>query len=148
MIDRTLETRPPSPHDPDAADVEHTHDYGRTWYAGPLPRCTDPTHPAPEPNTEPPCIAGDHYPNDAGDACYYCGLPAEPGDPQELAEALYYTLQLAQDRDRWSEALAGGAAARTCTLLTLSARSYPDDMPAQLAALARWRRADRIERNA
>lgn len=35
----------------------------------------------------PPCIAGDHYPNDGGTACYYCGLPAEIVAPDELAEA-------------------------------------------------------------
>lgn len=28
------------------------------------------------PPAEPPCIAGDHEPNDAGTACAYCGLPA------------------------------------------------------------------------
>lgn len=38
-------------------------------------------------NTDPPCIAGDHYPNDAGTACYYCGLPAEIVAPDELAAA-------------------------------------------------------------
>ena len=101
--------------------------------------------------TEPPCIAGDHEPNDAGTACRYCGLPAEPGDPQELAEALYFALQLSQDRDRWSEALAGGAVtARTrADALYQPAGWHPaPDMPAQLAALARWHRADRIERDA
>ena len=99
-------------------------------------------------NTEPPCIAGDHEPNDTGTACYYCGLPAEPVDPQELAEALYFALQLSQDRDRWSEALAGGDAARRTTNVGRPNSSYPADMPAQLAALARWHRADRIERDA
>lgn len=42
--------------------------------------------------TEPPCIAGNHYPNDAGTACYYCGLPAETMTPDELAEAWGETL--------------------------------------------------------
>lgn len=37
---------------------------------------------------EPPCIAGACYPNDDGTACAYCGLPAEPVDQQEIAEAL------------------------------------------------------------
>lgn len=36
----------------------------------------------------PPCIAGACYPNDDGTACAYCGLPAEPVTPAELADAL------------------------------------------------------------
>lgn len=38
-------------------------------------------------NTPAPCLAGEHYPNDAGTACYYCGLPAESIDAAELTEA-------------------------------------------------------------
>lgn len=37
--------------------------------------------------TDPPCIAGDHYPNADGTACFYCGLPAEVVAPDELAAA-------------------------------------------------------------
>lgn len=137
---------PPSPHGPadrTAYRAEHSHDYGQTWYPGSLPRCTDPSHPTPA-----PCIAGDHEPNDAGTACYYCGLPAEPVDPQEAAEALYCAFVNHQDRDRWSEALAGAAViARAVPTLARPNRSYPADMPAQLAAIARWHRADRIERD-
>ena len=39
------------------------------------------------PDDDAPCIAGEHYPNEAGTACYYCGLPAERVSPDELARA-------------------------------------------------------------
>lgn len=92
-----------------------------------------------------PC---DHEPDDAGAACRYCGLPAEPVDPQEAAEHLYCAFVNHQDRDRWSEALAGAAViARAVPTLARPNRSYPADMPAQLSAIARWHRADRIERD-
>lgn len=103
---------------------------------------TDPTRPTPA-----PCIAGDHEPNDAGTACCYCGLPTEPVDPQEAAEHLYAAFVNLMDRDRWSEALAGGTIARRHTLAARATSSYPADMPAQLAALARWHRLDRIDRD-
>lgn len=51
-----------------------------------------------------PCIAGEHYPNDAGTACYYCGLPAEIVAPDELAAAWsdLVAQNAAEDaRDRW-----------------------------------------------
>lgn len=40
------------------------------------------------PDTDAPCIAGDHYPTDDGAACRYCGLPAEIVSPRELVAAL------------------------------------------------------------
>lgn len=36
-----------------------------------------------------PCIAGDHFPNDDGTACAYCGLPAETVAPDELGRELW-----------------------------------------------------------
>lgn len=36
----------------------------------------------------PECAFYGHTPNAAGTCCEVCGLPAEKGDPDELAEAL------------------------------------------------------------
>jgi len=53
--------------------------------------------------TEPPCIAGDHYPNADGTACHYCGLAAEIVAPDELMAAwseLVATSTAEDERDR------------------------------------------------
>lgn len=67
----------------------------------------DPIHTSADTIGEPPCIAGACYPNDDGTACAYCGLPAEPVDPQEAAEALYAAFLDTIERERAQEARAG-----------------------------------------
>lgn len=62
--------------------VSHAVYHGSAW--------TDAEHPE--------CAFYGHSPNAAGTECEMCGLPAEPGDPDELAEALTgaYETRIAQ----------------------------------------------------
>lgn len=95
-----------------------------------------------------PCIAGACEPNDDGSACAYCGLPAVPVDPDELADALSIEL----DRERAQLARAGGRRVlmdyRNMTRgrswdISLAPTSGPLDMPS-----ARYARRCRAERDA
>lgn len=66
----------------------------------------------PEPDGA-PCIAGDHWPNDAGTACAYCGLPAVQSvgpDPVALYAFTYHSADAIAERDAAQQARAGGRA--------------------------------------
>jgi hypothetical protein len=67
---------------------------------------------APDPATDAPCIAGDHYPNADGTACAYCGLPAESiaPDPVTLYTFAYWSDDATHERELAQEARAGGRA--------------------------------------
>lgn len=61
---------------------------------------------------EPPCIAGEHYPNDDGTACAYCGLPAVTmTDAEELRQDAADVDARHDDADRWQDIRARRASA-------------------------------------
>lgn len=83
-------------------DHDAEHHAGRT--VPPAPARTDPAPRVSLPvDVVPgPCIAGDHFPNDDGTACAYCGLPAEPAtaDPVTLYALAYWAADAVAERDR------------------------------------------------
>jgi|GEM_PF-7072867 len=83
--------------------------------------------------TEPPCIAGDHYPNDDGTACHYCGLAAEIVAPDELMAAwseLVATSTAEDERDRAADIARRQVPAWRALYVRAYQRMHPGAIPA------------------